>query len=54
MPRTALIKQLSLHAIRFAKIIQIRQDIKYNPHKYMSNILGGGVQAFAFQPPDPH
>jgi hypothetical protein len=31
----------------------MRQDIEYDPHKYMSNTLGG-VQACASQPPDPH
>jgi hypothetical protein len=47
-------KTLSLHAISFAsKIIQMRWDIKNNPHKYMSN-TPGGVQASASQPPDPH
>ena len=51
---TALLKKFSLHAIRSAtKIMQIRRDIDYNPHKYLSN-TPGGVQASASQPPDPH
>jgi len=33
--------------------MQMRRDIEYNPHKYMSN-ASGGVQASASQPPDPH
>jgi len=51
---TAPMKRLSLHAIRSATtIIQIRQGVEYNPHKYLSN-TSGGVQASASQPPDPH
>jgi len=51
---TALLEKYSLHAIRSAtKIIQMRQDIEHNPHKSLSNDPGG-VQASAFQPPDPH
>jgi hypothetical protein len=51
---TALMKKLSLHAIRSAtKIRQMRPDIENNPHKYPSN-TPGGVQASASQPPDPH
>ena len=50
---TALMERLSLHAIRSAtKIIQIRRDIEYNPHKYLSN-TPGCVWASASQPPDP-
>jgi hypothetical protein len=51
---TALMKTLSLHAIRSAsKIIQMRRDIENNPHKHMSN-TPGGVQASASQPLIPH
>jgi hypothetical protein len=51
---TALINQLSLHAIRSAtKSIKMRQDIKHIPHKYLSS-TPGDLQAFASQPPDPH
>ena len=51
---TALIKKLSLHAIRSAtKIAQMRRDIEHNPYKYLSN-APGGVQASASQPPAPH
>ena len=32
----------------------MRRDIKHNPHKHLSNTPGGGVQASASQPPDPH
>jgi hypothetical protein len=35
------------------KIMQMRWDIAYNPHKYRSN-TPGGVQTSASQPPDPH
>ena len=35
------------------KIIQMRQDIEHNPHKYLSN-TPSGMQASASQPPDPH
>ena len=50
----ALMKQLSLHAIRSAtKNIQMRRDIEHNPHKYQRNALGG-VQASASHPPAPH
>jgi len=31
----------------------MRRDLKHNPQKYLSN-TPGGVQASAFQPPDPH
>ena len=48
---TALMKTLSLHAIRSAtRIIQMRRDIGRNPHKYMSN-TPGGAQASASRPP---
>jgi len=51
---TALMKRLSLPAIRFiTKIIQMRRDIECNPHKYQSS-TPGGVQASASQAPDPH
>jgi hypothetical protein len=51
---TASMKHFSLNAIRSAtKIIQMRRDIEHNPQKYLSN-TPGGVQASAFQPPDPH
>jgi len=51
---TALMKYLSLHAVRSAtKITRMRRDIDHNPHKYLSN-TPGGVQASASQPPDPH
>jgi hypothetical protein len=46
--------KISLHAINSAtKIIQMRWDNEYNPHKYLSN-TPGGVQGFASQPLDPH
>jgi len=51
---TALMKQIGLHAIRSAlKIIQMRQDIEYNPHTYLSN-TPGGEQASTSQPPVPY
>ena len=38
----AFVKKLGLHAIRSAtKFIQMRRDIKYNPHNYLSNTAGG-------------
>jgi len=50
---TTLMNKSSLHAIRSAtKIIQMRRDIDYNPHKYLSSNTLGGVQASASQ--DPH
>jgi hypothetical protein len=51
---TALMKKLSLHAIRSTtNIIQMRREIEQTPKKILSN-TPGGVQAFASQPPDPH
>jgi hypothetical protein len=36
----SLMKRITLHATRFAtNIIQKRQDIKHNPHKYLSIIV---------------
>jgi len=50
----ALMKILSLQAIRSAtKIIQTRRDFEHNPYKYLSN-TPGGVQAFVSQPPGSH